>query len=169
MTATDARPAIAARRANPTKGKATRKDFVERFALAQEGDGLPRIAGRIFGLLLTGERDLSLDEITHELGASKASASVNTRLLEQRGFIERISRPGDRRDYYRIMPDLFERTMEQRLAKWHRLHDVVMFGLSAADLSPQVRNRLKDFEAAQNNIREVIETALARLRTRRRR
>ena len=67
------------------------------------------------------------------------------------------------------MPDLFERTMEQRLAKWHRLHDVVMFGLSTTDLSPQVRNRLKDFEAAQNNIRDVIETALARLRTRRRR
>lgn len=169
MTITDARPAIAGRRQNSSKGKATRKDFVERFAIAQEGDGLPRIAGRIFGLLLTGERDLSLDEITHELGASKGSASVNTRLLEQRGFIERISRPGDRRDYYRIMPDLFERTMEQRLAKWHRLHDVVMFGLSTPELSPTVRNRLKNFEAAQNNIREVIETALARLRTRRRR
>ncbi|HVD62456.1 MAG TPA: MarR family transcriptional regulator [Gemmatimonadaceae bacterium] len=169
MTITDARPAIAGRRQNSSKGKATRKDFVERFAIAQEGDGLPRIAGRIFGLLLTGERDLSLDEITRELGASKGSASVNTRLLEQRGFIERISRPGDRRDYYRIMPDLFERTMEQRLAKWHRLHDVVEFGMSAPDLSPTVRNRLKNFEAAQNNIREVIETALTRLRTRRRR
>ena len=169
MTITDARPAIAGRRQNSSKGKATRKDFVERFAIAQEGDGLPRIAGRIFGLLLTGERDLSLDEITRELGASKGSASVNTRLLEQRGFIERISRPGDRRDYYRIMPDLFERTMEQRLAKWHRLHDVVEFGMTALDLSPTVRNRLKNFEAAQNNIREVIETALTRLRTRRRR
>src|SRR6476620_12241883 len=149
--------------------RSTRKDFVERFAVAKEADGLPRIAGRIFGLLLTGERDLSLDEITRELGASKGSASVNTRLLEQRGFIERISRPGDRRDYYRIMRDLFERTMEQRLAKWHRLHDVVEFGMSAPDLSPTVRNRLKNFEAAQNNIREVIETALTRLRTRRRR
>jgi DNA-binding transcriptional regulator GbsR (MarR family) len=149
--------------------RCTRKDFVERFAVAKEGDGLPRIAGRIFGLLLTGERDLSLDEIAKELGASKGSASVNTRLLEQSGFIERVSKPGDRRDYYRISPDLFERTMGERLARWHRLHDVVLYGLTASDLSPAVRNRLREFEAAHNNVREVIETALAKLRNRRKR
>jgi DNA-binding transcriptional regulator GbsR (MarR family) len=169
MTLTDSRPSAAARRQTNTRGKATRKDFVERFAVAQEGDGLPRIAGRIFGLLLTGERELSLDEITKELGASKGSASVNTRLLEERGIIERVSHSGDRRDYYRIMPDLFERMMEMRLAKWHRSHDAVLYGLTASDVSPAARGRLKEFEAAQNNVREVIETALSKLRTRRRR
>jgi DNA-binding transcriptional regulator GbsR (MarR family) len=151
------------------RGRCTRKDFVERFAVAKEADGLPRIAGRIFGLLLTAERDLSLDEIAKELGASKGSASVNTRLLEQSGFIERVSRPGDRRDYYSISPDLFERTMGERLARWHRLHDIVIYGITASDLSPAVRSRLKEFEAAHNSIGEVLETALARLRTRRKR
>jgi DNA-binding transcriptional regulator GbsR (MarR family) len=169
MTLTDSRTPAAARRTTNTRSKPTRKDFVERFAVAQEGDGLPRIAGRIFGLLLTGERELSLDEITKELGASKGSASVNTRLLEERGIIERVSHSGDRRDYYRILPDLFERMMEMRLAKWHRSHDAVLFGLTASDVSPAARARLKEFEAAQNNVREVIETALSKLRTRRRR
>lgn len=169
MTLSIHRIISASRRQGSARAKATRKDFVERFAVAQEGDGLPRIAGRIFGLLLTGERELSLDEIATELGASKGSASVNTRLLEQRGYIERISHPGDRRDYYRIMPDLFERTMEQRLARWHRLNEVVNYGLTAADLSPAVRGRLKDFEAAQQNVREILEAALAKWHTRRRR
>ncbi|HEY3257398.1 MAG TPA: MarR family transcriptional regulator [Gemmatimonadaceae bacterium] len=152
-----------------SRTRCTRQDFVERFAVAKEGDGLPRIAGRIFGLLLTSEHDLSLDEIASELDASKGSASVNTRLLEQTGFIERVSKPGDRRDYYRISSDLFERTMEQRLARWHRLHEVVTYGLTASDLSPAVRSRLKDFEAAHENVREVIEAALAKWRTRRKR
>jgi DNA-binding transcriptional regulator GbsR (MarR family) len=167
---------MTARKFSPTqqrhpaaRTKCTRKDFVERFAVAKEADGLPRIAGRIFGLLLTAERDLSLDEIARELGASKGSASVNTRLLEQNGFIERVSRPGDRRDYYSISPDLFERTMAERLARWHRLHDLVIYGITASDLSPAVRNRLKEFEAAHNSIGEVLETALAKLRTRRKR
>jgi len=166
---------ITANRSSPqhrqpaARTRCTREEFVERFALAKEGDGLPRIAGRIFGLLLTGERDLSLDEIANQLGASKGSASVNTRLLEQNGFIERVSKPGDRRDYYRISPDLFERTMSERLARWHRIHDVVQYGLTASDLSPAVRSRLRDFEAAHNNVREVIEAALAKLRTRRKR
>lgn len=149
--------------------KASRKEFVERLAVAHEVDGLPRIAGRIFGLLLLGERELSLDEITAELGASKGSASVNTRLLEQRGFIERVSRPGDRRDYYQIMPHLFERTMEQRLARWHRIHEVVDYGLTELDLSPAIRHRLMDFETAYDNIRDVIEAALAKWHTRKKR
>jgi DNA-binding transcriptional regulator GbsR (MarR family) len=168
MTTTVNRPAPHRRQA-AARERCTRQDFVERFALAKEGDNLPRIAGRIFGLLLTGEGDLSLDGIANELGASKGSASVNTRLLEQQGFIERVSKPGDRRDYYRISPDLFERTMRERLARWHRLHDVLMYGLTASDLSPAVRARLRDFEAAHNNVREVIETALARQRNRRKR
>jgi DNA-binding transcriptional regulator GbsR (MarR family) len=151
------------------RARSTRKEFVERFAVAKEADGLPRIAGRIFGLLLTAEHDLSLDEIASELGASKGSASVNTRLLEQSGFIERVSRPGDRRDYYSISPDMFERTMAERLARWHRLHDIVIYGITASDLSPAVRSRLKEFEAAHNSIREVLETALTKLRTRRKR
>lgn len=151
------------------RARSTRKDFVERFAVAKEADGLPRIAGRIFGLLLTAERDLSLDEIARELGASKGSASVNTRLLERDGFIERVSRPGDRRDYYSISPDLFERTMGERLARWHRIHDIVIYGITASDLSPAVRSRLREFEAAHNSIGEVLETALAKLRTRRKR
>lgn len=158
-----------AHRQAATRPKCTREEFVERFALAKEGDGLPRIAGRIFGLLLTGEDDLSLDEIANELGASKGSASINTRLLEQNGFIERVSKPGDRRDYYRIAPDFFERTMRERLARWHRIHDVLTHGLTASELSPAVRSRLRNFEAAHNNVREVIETALAKLRSGRKR
>src|SRR5215212_8942098 len=95
-----------------------RREFVEKLAVAHEADGLPRIAGRIFGLLLICEREMSLDELAHDLGASKGSVSVNTRLLDQRGVVERVSRPADRRDYYRIMPNFFVRTMEQRLARW---------------------------------------------------
>ena len=166
---TTSRPTTVRHRRATTVTKPSKKDLVERLAVAHEADGLPRIAGRIFGLLLICERELSLDEITKELGASKGSASANTRLLEQRGFIERVSRRGDRRDYYRIMPDLFERTMEQRLARWHRFHEIVSYGLSKLDLSPTVRNRLMDFDTAYENVRDVIETALAKWRTRRKR
>jgi len=90
------RPTTANRRRSAADLRNNKKEFVERIALAYEVDGLCRIAGRIFGLLLVSERELSLDEITRELAASKGSASVNTRLLEQRGFIERVSKPGPR-------------------------------------------------------------------------
>jgi DNA-binding transcriptional regulator GbsR (MarR family) len=38
-------------------------NFIERMGLALESDGLPRIAGRIFGLLLVSEDARSLDDL----------------------------------------------------------------------------------------------------------
>src|SRR5918997_56259 len=100
-------------------------DFIERMGLALEAEGLPRIAGRIFGLLLVTENCRSLDQIAAELRVSKASVSTNARLLEQRGVLERNSRAGDRRDYYRVPPDLFTNTMTQRLQRWERFHRAI--------------------------------------------
>jgi DNA-binding transcriptional regulator GbsR (MarR family) len=137
-------------------------EFVERLAVAMEADGLPRIAGRIFGLLLLSEDALSLDTIAESIGASKASASVNTRLLEQRGLIERMSLQGDRRDYYRSVSNLFVRTMEQRLAKWQRFHEIVNDGIENLDVSPVIRARMKSFENEYESVREVLTAALQR-------
>ena len=84
--------------------------FTDRLAMLFENDGQPPIAGRIFGLLLLSDDALSLDELAEALGVSKASASTNARLLAQLGVVEQVRRPGSRRDYYRMVPDLFERS-----------------------------------------------------------
>jgi len=159
------RPAIARRKPDP---KATAADeFVERMAVAMEADGLSRIAGRIFALLLLSEAAISLDVIAESTGASKASASVNTRVLEQRGLIERVSLQGDRRDYYRSVSNLFVRTMEQRLAKWQRFHEIMNDGIERLDVSPTIRGRLKNFETEYESVREVLTAALQRCQMRR--
>jgi DNA-binding transcriptional regulator GbsR (MarR family) len=64
--------------------------FIERMGLALEADGLPRIAGRIFGLLLVSEDACSLDDLACDLKVSKASVSTNARMLEQRAVLERV-------------------------------------------------------------------------------
>jgi DNA-binding transcriptional regulator GbsR (MarR family) len=141
-------------------------EFVERLAVSMETDGFPRIAGRIFGLLIMSDMELSLDEITAAVDASKASASINTRMLEVKGLIERISRTGDRRDYYRIAGDPFLRTMEQRLTRWNRVRSVVTDAMNDASLAPPVRARLKEFDAMSAEIGTLVEATLARLRNR---
>ena len=60
----------------------TTTQLVERFGLRFEEDGLPRIAGRMLGLLMVSAEPRSLDELAEELQASKTSASTNARLLE---------------------------------------------------------------------------------------
>ncbi len=74
--------------------------FIERLGLYFEEFGLPRIAGRLFGLLLVADTPLSLDQVATMLHVSRASVSTNARLVVATGLVERVSLPGDRRDYY---------------------------------------------------------------------
>ncbi len=136
--------------------------FIERMGLVLESDGLPRIAGRIFGLLLLSEDCRSLDELAAELKVSKASVSTNARLLEQRGILERNSRPSDRRDYYRVPPDLFSHTMAQRLQRWQRFHEAIGEARTTVPItSPKVLQRIEEYQSAYAFITQVIQEALA--------
>jgi DNA-binding transcriptional regulator GbsR (MarR family) len=95
--------------------------FIEQMGRMMQADGGPRIAGRIFGLLLIENRAMSLQDIAVALGASRASASTNARLLASSGLVRLVSRPGDRQDYYEIVDDPFQRMLESVGAKMHRV------------------------------------------------
>lgn len=68
--------------------------------------GLPRSLGQIYGLLFLSAKPLSLDDIVRLLGISKASASTGTRQLAAWGAIRQVWIPGERRDYFEVVPDL---------------------------------------------------------------
>lgn len=101
------------------------QSFVERMGLMMESEGLPRIAGRIFGYLLVHEGAFSLDELAERLQVSKASVSTNARLLEQFGLVERTSAPGDRRDFYQMGPDAWERMLRSAQRKWESVRQAL--------------------------------------------
>lgn len=137
--------------------------FIETMGLTLESEGLPRIAGRIFGLLLLSEDARSLDDLASELQVSKASVSTNTRLLEQRGVLEQVGRPADRRDYYRVPRDLFSHTMAHRLARWQRFHEAITTARSTLPIrNPRVQERLDEYGEAYAHMSKVIREALAR-------
>ena len=123
--------------------------FVERMARVIAMEGFPHIGGRIFGLLLVSDGDLCLDEIAARLAVSKGSISSDARRLEQRGLLECVRKPGDRRDYYRVAEDLFASTMEMRLARWQAFQEAVHDGRPCLrGRSAQVRRRFDELEAA---------------------
>ena len=139
--------------------------FTDRLALLFENDGLPPIAGRIFGLLLLNDDALSLDELAEDLGVSKASSSTNARLLAQLGVVEQVRRTGSRRDYYSMTPDVFERSMAQRLARWQQFTEAIGEGRRTLPLpSDEVRERLERYESAFSFMVDAIGRALAQWR-----
>ncbi len=84
-----------------------RVNFIEETGVFFENLGMTRMAGRILGhLMITDKEMVSFDELTQVLQASKSSISTNLKALAQTSFIKPVTRPGDRKTYYMLTPDM---------------------------------------------------------------
>jgi DNA-binding transcriptional regulator GbsR (MarR family) len=137
--------------------------FTDRMGLLFEAEGQPRIAGRIFGYLLVSDDPRSLDQLAGALSVSKSSVSTNARRLAEMGVLERVCRPADRHDYYGVAPDLFSRTMAERLKRWQRFTEAVGEARRTLPIrSERVRSRLRGYETAYAYMVDAIGDALDR-------
>ncbi|NLF14320.1 MAG: MarR family transcriptional regulator [Anaerolineaceae bacterium] len=106
------------------------KHFVEDISLYFEQMGLPRMAGRVLGVLLISDPpEQSLTDLCEILHASKSSVSTNTRLLTEMGLIERVASPLPRQVSFRFKPGGWTVFIRQRLKLWASLHDIAEQGL----------------------------------------
>jgi DNA-binding transcriptional regulator GbsR (MarR family) len=84
-----------------------RATFIERAGVVFEAEGMPRMAGRILGcLMVCTPREQSIADLMEALQASNSSISTMTRFLEDQGYVERVPRPGDRKDYFALRPGM---------------------------------------------------------------
>lgn len=132
-----------------------RERFVEHIGQLTEAEGLPRIAGRIFGLLMVSSSELTLDEIADQLSVSRASVSTDARRLSECGLLQRVTRKGDRRDYYKIASDHFSYMLERRISATQRMTSAFALGLELEGLPDDVVERL-------NKTHSIISWLMAR-------
>ncbi len=119
--------------------------FVEQMGLMMDRAGGARTLGRLFGLLLAAQQPLSLGDMATLLQVSKASISTNARRCQQVGLVHRVSKPGDRRDYYEITPGSFSRMLDARVAGVLEMVRLAQLGLTAIEADNQpARARLEE-------------------------
>jgi len=123
------------------------REFIERMGLVAEEQGIPRIGGRMLGYLLLQKEQKSLEQIAEDLQVSKASVSLNARCLERLGVVEKVSSPGDRRDYYRIVERPWERIYAAAQEQIQRTHDVLELGVRLLGEEEEVgRRRVQEWQ-----------------------
>ncbi|MDG1067192.1 MAG: MarR family transcriptional regulator [Sulfitobacter sp.] len=81
---------------DPKTYDAVRADFIEKSGLISQAEGLPRIAGRVFGMLIFDGDMISFGELATRLQVSRASISTSIRILEERGLVKRMTKAGER-------------------------------------------------------------------------
>lgn len=138
--------------------------FIERMGLNFSDEGVPRIAGRLFALLLLSTSPRSLDDLARSLDVSKASISTNARLLQQWGAIDRVSLPGDRRDYYQIAEDGITRLLQIQIDRLRRMQETIEEARNEIDLQDAeiVRRRLDRIRTFQAEFLDILRALLDR-------
>ena len=110
------------------------QQFVEEVGLFFEQTGLPRMAGRILGrLLISDSAYQTTSDLAEDLMASKGSISTMTRLLIRIGLIERISLPGQRRDYFNIKQGASHQLLKDSLEQTTAFRKLMERGLELTE------------------------------------
>ncbi len=145
--------------------QAEEQSFVEEVGIVFEQTGLPRMAGRILGwLLISDPPHQSTVELTEALMASKGSISTMTRHLMHIGFIERLSLPGVRHDYFRIRPDAWQHMLRRGLVDEIRMvRQLAERGLELlANKTPLTRKWLEEMRDVYTFLEREFPTLLVR-------
>ena len=94
------------------------KRLIEKLGVFFEGQGRTPAEARIIGLLLVGDQlELTLEEIQQTLSISKSAVNnaMNVLLLTQQ--VEYVTKPGDRKKYYRSKIEQWMSHVEQHVEK----------------------------------------------------
>ncbi|MDA8192781.1 MAG: MarR family transcriptional regulator [Thermaerobacter sp.] len=114
--------------------------FIEHFGLDFEQYGSQRTLGRLFAALLVSEKPLSLQDLATQLSVSKATCSLTVRQAAQAGLVEKVTKPGERKDYYVVPQDVWIRSTVvqlQILTRWQHLAEEGLRVLPADSMSFQ--------------------------------
>lgn len=122
--------------------KHTVNHFIEQMGMTAQADGLPRISGKILGLLIIESGPFSFSEIAERLEVSRASVSTNTRLLENLSMIDRVSKTGCRGDFFQLSKNPYEKLLQgvsQRMEKSVAIVDETINALPRSEEDSQAR------------------------------
>lgn len=101
------------------------KELIEELGNHYARGGGQQICGRILGLLLFSDaEEFTFDDIVSELQVSKSSVSVALNNLLLTNKVEYITRPGDRKRYFRIKSKPMDEAIEDLMRSINELYDL---------------------------------------------
>lgn len=139
-------------------------ELSEQFGAMTQENGLSRTAGRIFGLLMLSGAPLSFSDIAKQLAVSRGGLSSNTRLLAAMGLIERVTKAGDRQDYFQVPATVWSQQITRQLQRDQQALGHVQDALKFhATLPPAAFQRLATLEMILNRSVHSCQETLAML------
>jgi DNA-binding transcriptional regulator GbsR (MarR family) len=116
--------------------------FIDDFAAQWERVGANVTQGRVLPLIyLAPQGKVTATDPVETLGVSRGAVSQITRQLIQLRMVQRVSRAGDRRDWFRIAPNLFGEAARAERGQIQTFIELLRRGLEMHATSPPEHQR----------------------------
>jgi HTH-type transcriptional regulator, glycine betaine synthesis regulator len=128
------------------------QNFIETWGSMGVLWGINRSMARVHAFILISEEPVDLDIIANELNISRGNASMCLKELRNLGIIHKINVSGDRRDFFKIEPDMWKMLFKIATERKKREFDPAVNSLrtliSEANLDNEilVKERLEQIE-----------------------
>lgn len=140
-----------------------RSDFIEKAGLITQAEGLPRIAGRVFGLLIFDGDAVSFGDLASRLQVSRGSISSTMRLLEERGLVKRVAKAGDRQDYFQLAPNPYATMLQGVRRRTQAAQNEIVQTIEALPPDTDAKNRLQEYACFYDVTDKAIMQAIVNL------
>ncbi|MBL7854695.1 MAG: MarR family transcriptional regulator [Cyclobacteriaceae bacterium] len=128
--------------------------------------GLNKTMAQVHALLMISTRPMSTEEIMQELSISRGNANMNIRALLDWGIIERVSVPGERREYFKSEKDVW--ALARQVARERRkreLEPILKVLRKVNDVSGDGSEELKEFKRVTRDLKNFAEKSDGLLET----
>lgn len=138
--------------------------FVEEMGQFLASLGMTPMAGRMWGWLLICEpEEQTAADIADALGASRGAISGTARILANAGLVRRMTRRGDRREYFSAPPEALDSMLGSAAAMYRQMRQIAERGLAAtADRPPEARARLQEFHDVMGFVEQEVPQVISR-------
>ena len=128
--------------------------------------GLNKVMAQIHALLLVSPKPLSTEDIMSELSISRGNANMNIRALLDWGIVQRISIPGERKEYFMSEKDIWG--LARQVVKERRkreLEPIIKVLKEVSEVSTDNSDEAKEFKKMTKELKGFAEKSDGLLNT----
>jgi DNA-binding transcriptional regulator GbsR (MarR family) len=134
-------------------------DFIQGLSQISQFWGFPKSMGAIFGVLYLSPVALSLDELVERAAFTKGAVSTSVRTLARMGLVHRLSKLGDRKDYYIAENDFYKAVRailkERENSEFSRALSSVEETLNILEASPTSTSEAEAWDFTRARVAEM--------------
>ena len=129
-----------------------KQKFIQSWGTLGSAWGINKAMGQIHALLLVSEHALSTEEVMEELQISRGNANMNIRALMDWGIVEKVLKPGERKEYFTAGKDILELARQVSRERRRREIEPVLRVLNDIQQVAGNSNEVKEFKKVTKDL-----------------